>query len=156
MRLYNRLSSALLLLALAWGTAAGDEGINDAAALAGIEQARVVVPIDVPAAARYLKRVRGLHRRLREQGVEPDIVLVFLDGTVRYLTTEPDRLLAMESEDELRAIRDQLRALDRPGVRMAASRLDREAVLPQLHLVGDGLVSLIGWQHRGYSLVPVF
>lgn len=166
-QLYRRLLSVIGLAVLACtARAGGAEGIDAAAALGGIEQAKVVVSMDVPTAARtarYLERIHGLHRRLREQGVEPDLVLVFLDRTVRYLTLDPDELLAMESGDELRAIREQVRGLDRLGVRMEvgavavqASRLDRDAILPQVHLVGDGRVSLIGWQYRGYKLVPVF
>lgn len=34
--------------------------------------------------------------------------------------------------------------------------VDNDAILPGMHVVGDGFVSLIGWQSQGYKLVPKF
>lgn len=34
--------------------------------------------------------------------------------------------------------------------------IDNSTVLPGLKLVGDGFISLIGYQAQGYHLVPVF
>jgi hypothetical protein len=34
--------------------------------------------------------------------------------------------------------------------------VDNAGLLPQLQLVGDGFISLIGYQSQGYHLVPIY
>ncbi|MEW8341799.1 MAG: hypothetical protein AB2708_18285 [Candidatus Thiodiazotropha taylori] len=35
-------------------------------------------------------------------------------------------------------------------------KVENEDVLPQMEVVGDGFISLIGWQTQGHKLVPIF
>ena len=90
-------------------------------------------------------------------------MLVFIGETVKYLSTNPDDLLAMEYEDQLASIAESSRALKKLGVRMevcaVATRVfgvDNDTVLPEMDVVGDGFISLIGWQTQGHKLVPIF
>jgi hypothetical protein len=34
--------------------------------------------------------------------------------------------------------------------------VDNQTILPEMKVVGDGFISLIGWQTQGYKLVPIF
>ncbi|ODU00321.1 MAG: hypothetical protein ABS89_09155 [Thiobacillus sp. SCN 63-1177] len=48
---------------------------------------------------------------------------------------------------------------DRHEVCAVATRVfnvDNATILPGMQLVGDGFISLIGWQTQGYKLVPLF
>ena len=63
----------------------------------------------------------------------------------------------------IKAIAMQVKELNKLGVRQEicaiatkAFKVPNETVLPGLTLVGDGFISLIGWQTQGYKLVPLF
>ena len=167
--MHLRLPLLPLVLALVLGapfTAHGADIIDDSAALAGIDEARTVVLLDFTSPAKtalYLEVLRGTHQRLVDQGVTPHMVLVFIGPTVQYLTTEPDDLLAMEHGEKLKSIADSVTKLDEKGVRMEVCAVATEVfevandtILPEMHVVGDGFISLIGWQSQGYKLVPIF
>ena len=107
--------------------------------------------------------ILGTHRGLAEQGVKPDLVLVFIGQTVAYLTTDPGDELELEFADELHALAASVEKLHELGVRMevcaVATRvfgIDNATILPGMEVVGDGFISLIGWQSQGYKLVPIF
>ena len=140
--------------------------IDDSAALKGVEETRSVFLIDFTnpqKTAFYLDIIRGTHEGLVRQGVTPDMVLVFIGETVKYLSTRPADLLAMEYGDQLESIAESSRELKKLGVRMevcaVATRVfgvDNDTVLPEMDVVGDGFISLIGWQTQGHKLVPIF
>ncbi|MET0029649.1 MAG: DsrE family protein [Candidatus Thiodiazotropha sp.] len=158
------LLSAFLLLLTA--SLEAEPLIDDSAALKGVELTRSVFLIDFTnprKTAFYLDIIEGTHDGLVRQGVTPHMVLVFIGETVRYLSTAPDDLLEMEYADELASIAESVKALDARGVRMevcaVATRVfgvDNASILPEMSVVGDGFISLIGWQTQGHKLVPIF
>lgn len=140
--------------------------INDAAALQGVKDGKGVFLIDFSDAKKtafYLEIIKGTHAGLTRQGVKPSFVIVYIGPTVRFLTTAPDGELELEQGDALKAIADRVKELDQLGVRQEICaiatkvfKVPNETVLPGLTLVGDGFISLIGWQTQGYKLVPLF
>ncbi|MBW9275137.1 MAG: DsrE family protein [Candidatus Thiodiazotropha sp. (ex. Lucinisca nassula)] len=154
------------LLLFSMDSANAAEKINDAMALNGVKETRSVFLIDFTnpqKTAFYLDIIRGTHEGLVRQGVKPNMVLVFIGETVRYLSTEPDDVLAMEYGKQLDSIADTAKALKAKGVRMEvcaiANRVfevDNATILPEMDVVGDGFISLIGWQTQGHKLVPIF
>lgn len=156
-----------LVLALTLATPAlAQERINDAAALAGITEAKGVFLVDftdVDKTAFYLEIIEGTWQGFKDQGVDPDLVLVFIGPTVEFLTTEPAEDLAFEKPEALERIAGSIARLNALGVRMEvcaiATRvfgIDNADLLPGLNLTADGFVSLIGWQTQGYKLVPLY
>lgn len=145
---------------------AAEPAIDDAAALQGVQEGRGVFLLDFDSprkTALYMEVIRGTHRRLERQGAEPDLVVVFIGPTVQHLTTEPPDELDMRHGEQLASIRESARALADRGVRMEVCAVatdvfgvDNDSILPEMEVVGDGFVSLIGWQAQGYHLVPVF
>ncbi|HRK79200.1 MAG TPA: DsrE family protein, partial [Thiobacillus sp.] len=111
----------------------------------------------------YLEIIRGTHAGLTRQGVKPRFVIVYIGPTVRFLSTKPDDELELEQGDALKAIAEQVKELNKLGVRQEICaiatkvfKVPNETVLPGLTLVGDGFISLIGWQTQGYKLIPLF
>ncbi len=139
---------------------------NDAMALNGIKEARGVFLIDFTnpqKTAFYLKIIHGTYRNFVDQGVKPDLVLVFIGETVKYLTTAPDETLQFEFNEQLKSIAESVDKFHEMGVRMEVCsvatevfNVDNETILPGMTLVRDGFISLIGWQTQGYKLVPIF
>ena len=156
----------LLAATLSPATAIRAEEINDAHALAGLKAAKGVFLVDIgdpEKLAFYLDIIKGTHAGMVRQNVTPNLVVVFIWPSVPYLTTAPNDEIAMEHEDTLERIADAIADLKRVGVRQeicaVATRVfsvDNKTVLPSLNVVGDGFISLIGYQAQGYALVPVF
>ncbi|MCU7808647.1 MAG: DsrE family protein [Candidatus Thiodiazotropha sp. (ex Semelilucina semeliformis)] len=156
----------VIMGAMTFLPASADEAINDAAALNGVKATKSVFLIDFTnprKTAFYMDIIRGTHDGLVRQGVSPNMVLVFIGQTVKYLSTEPDELLAMEYEQELKSIAESAKALKQHGVRMEVCavatkvfEVENAKVLPEMDVVGDGFISLIGWQTQGHKLVPIF
>ena len=140
--------------------------INDAAALRGVKQGKGVFLIDFndpKKTALYLELIKGTHAGLTRQGVKPHFVIVYIGPTVRFLSTAPDAELEFEQGDALKSIAERVKELNHLGVGQEICavatkifKVPNETVLPGLTLVGDGFISLIGWQTQGYKLIPLF
>jgi intracellular sulfur oxidation DsrE/DsrF family protein len=156
---------AMFLLASAL-LQAGDLTINDRAALGDLKVGKGVFLVDIGDARKlnfYLEVIQGTYKGMKDQGVEPDFVLVYIGPSVKYLTTSPSADAEQEAGGVLLEIESSVEALAALGLRQeicaVATRvfgIDNTTILPGLTLVGDGFVSLIGYQAQGYHLVPVF
>lgn len=164
MKLFLIRLAALVLLSVSGIASAAP--ISDSHALRGVKVAKSVFLIDFTdpkKTAFYLDIIQGTHANLLRQGVKPHFVIVYIGPTVKFLTTRPDDELALEHDESLKAIARHANALSKLGVRHEVCavatqvfKVDNATILPSMHLVGDGFVSLIGWQTQGYKLVPLF
>lgn len=154
---------ALLLPGLGVGA---EQPYSDGAALNGVTEGKGLFLVDLAEprkTALYLDIIEGTHAGMLRQGVKPDFVVVYIGPTVRFLTTRPDEVLEMEYAEVLADIQASIRALKALGVRQEvcaiANRvfgIDNATMPPELTIVGNGFISLIGWQTQGYKLVPIY
>ena len=161
-----KLLSVLLLVLFSSAIQAEKMLINDAAALADLKTGKGVFLVDIGDAKKlnfYLEVIQGTYKGMKQQGVEPDFVLVYIGPSVKYLSTSPAAEVEKSAGGVLLEIESNVEALAELGVRQeicaVATRvfgIDDASVLPGLTLVGDGFISLIGYQAQGYHLVPVF
>ena len=161
-----RLLPVLLLMLFSSAIQAETMVINDAAALGDMKTGKGVFLVDIGDAKKlnfYLEVIQGTYKGMKEQGVEPDFVLVYIGPSVKYLSTSPSAEVEKSAGGVLLDIESNVEALAGLGVRQeicaVATRvfgIDDKSVLPGLTLVGDGFISLIGYQAQGYHLVPVF
>lgn len=162
--LFSKLLLAFLVLGV-FSTIQANE-INDSAALNGVKNTKSVFLIDftnVKKTAFYLNIIEGTHKGLVSQGVKPNMVLVFIGETVKYLSTKQDEAFEMENEDSLTSIQTSIKKLASLGVRMEVCavatkvfKVDNNTIPKEMNLVADGFISLIGWQTQGHKLVPIF
>jgi len=158
-------------LGLAWlltghAILAGVPAINDQAALANLKTGKGVFLVDIGDAKKlnfYLEVIQGTVGRMKTQGVEPDFVLVYIGPSVIHLTTSPSPEVEEASGGLEMEIETNVAKLAALGVRQevcaVATRVfgvDNGTLMSGLGLVGDGFISLIGYQAQGYHLVPVF
>ena len=145
---------------------AGNMKFNDQAALGDLKVGKGVYLVDIGDATKlnfYLQVIQGTYKGMKDQGVEPDFVLVYIGPSVKYLSTSPSAETEQEAGGVLMEIESNVEALAALGVRQeicaVATRafgIENNTILPDLTLVGDGFISLIGYQAQGYHLVPVF
>lgn len=165
----NTVKTLFIVLTLAVISAtvqAKDLVIDDHRALAELKVARGVFLVDIGDAKKlnfYLEVIRGTYEGVKKQGVDPDFILVYIGPSVKYLSTSPSPEVEQDAGGILLDIESNVEALAELGVRQeicaVATRvfgIDNETILPGLTLVGDGFISLIGYQAQGYHLVPVF
>ncbi|MDJ0807939.1 MAG: hypothetical protein QNJ78_14050 [Gammaproteobacteria bacterium] len=155
----------LLLLISQFSLAVSSE-INDKRALADLKNGRGVFLVDIGDAKKlnfYLEVIQGTHKGMKSQGVEPDFVLVYIGPSVKYLTSSPSEEADASAGGVLLEIETNVAKLADLGIRQevcaVATRvfgIDNGTLFPGLTLVGDGFISLIGYQAQGYHSVPVF
>ena len=82
---------------------------------------------------------------------------------MKYLTTSPSEDTEETAGGLLLDIESNVAKLASLGVRQeicaVATRvfgIENNTIVPGMQLVGDGFISLIGYQAQGYHLVPVF
>jgi intracellular sulfur oxidation DsrE/DsrF family protein len=160
-RLLNSLAMGIAIaLTIASSSALAAESLGNAAALQGVEQAKSVFLIKANGIAqtdRAMKAIRGTQKGLLEQGVQSEIVVVFIGKAVQFITTEPESSLVKEHDEALQSISSTAKELKSLGVRMevcgAATKhfgVDNSSLLQEMTVVGNGFISLIGWQTQGY------
>ena len=162
----RNLFTVLTLLLASAAVLADKTAINDAAALGNLKTGKGVFLVDIGDAGKlnfYLEVIQGTYKGMKEQGVDPDFVLVFIGPSVKYLSTSPSDETEQAAGGLLLEIESNVETLATLGVKQevcaVATRvfgIDNKTVHPGLTLVGDGFISLIGYQSQGYYLVPVF
>ena len=160
------LFSVLMLLLVSTAVQAGKPGISDAAALGDLKTGKGVFLVDIGDPKKlnfYLEVIQGTYKGMKDQGVDPDFVMVFIGPSVKYLSTLPSAETEQVAGGVLMEIESNVEVLATLGVKQevcaVATRvfgIDNETLLPGLTLVGDGFISLIGYQSQGYHLVPVY
>lgn len=138
---------------------------NDADALQGIETGKVVWDVTLSKPSRLLfvmKVIDETYEDMARQGVTPDMVFTFHGPVLKLLSTQPLELELDEevAHEELVELIQQLRK--KPGVKMescsVAARvlgIDNKTIIPEVKPVGNTFVSLIGYQQKGYALIPI-
>ena len=92
-------------------------------------------------------------------GERPEIVVVFIGPSVKLITTE-ETGVAPASKN---AIAEKISEMEAAGVTFEicmtaahAHDVSPESVLPEVVQVGNGWISLIGYQHKGYAMIADF
>lgn len=108
-----------------------------------------------------------IHQTCKDKALQtgkkkPAFAVVFSGPSVKLLSKKRDGVMADEAKklDEIAAM---LTILAKEGVRLEVCRIalnvfgiESASILPELHTVGNGYVSLIGYGAQGYSSVPVY
>lgn len=137
---------------------------EDSSSLEGVKGTKAIFDINFTEPEKfvlYLSVIEETHNSLRKQGYKPDFIIAFRGGSVRLITKET---WSFSEEDQLRLHKgaDILKQLSGQGVRLEACsiatklfKVDNKSLLPAVKPVGNTFVSLIGYQAKGYSLIPI-
>ncbi|MDE0250194.1 MAG: hypothetical protein OXK72_04205 [Gammaproteobacteria bacterium] len=153
---------ALLLLV---GSGAHAEKPSDSDSLEGIDRGKVVWDVTVGNPTKLsllLKVIEETYEDLVRQNVTPDMVFLY-HGPVMKLISNQVLDLPLDQEEDHEAVLAQIQQLSRlPGIRMESCsisarmlEIDNAEVMPEIKPVGNTFVSLIGYQAKGYSMIPV-
>ena len=157
-----------LLGALALGTfvlcSAGARAADDHASLAGLKEAKVAFDITEGNGKLLLAKVdiiEETRQSLIQQGVTPHFILAFRGPATKLVQTDQDKI---KPEDREMAAKVAVRIKEMskaPGVdgfeqcALAARQQETktERVLPEIRVVGNGFISLMAYQAKGYAYI---
>lgn len=154
----------LMICLMAVPVFGADKAPLDRAALQGVKVGKGVFDINLADAERlplYLGVIEETLAGLKSQGVKPDLVVAFRGASVKLISSERGDLdveqkAALEESDEL--IKDLAKAGVRFEACAIATRLfgvGNKSILPQVKVVGNTFISLIGYQAKGYALISI-
>jgi intracellular sulfur oxidation DsrE/DsrF family protein len=99
---------------------------------------------------------------IRSVSEKPEFVVVFMDVSV-LLLSKNRKNFSPEEKQKLEVFDKTISAMAKDGIRLevcmfAAGTLevDPESITPEIHRVGNGWIASLGYQQRGYSMVPVY
>ena len=136
-------------------------------ALKGLKSIKAVfdVRIDNPkSAALHLKLVHDTYKDNKIMAVtkKPAFVVIFMGPSVRVISKKKEGF-SPEEQKALDEIAATISEMSKDGIRLeiclfAAKvfNVDPASVLPGIKHVPNGWVSLIGYEAKGYSLVPAY
>jgi intracellular sulfur oxidation DsrE/DsrF family protein len=159
------LQAFLLPFLLITLSASAAERPNDADALKGVKQGKVIFDINMTDAKKmtlYLSVIRETVSDFIRQGVEPDVILAFRGKSVMLISKDREAMDLTDFE-HLDKIAEQLADLQKQGVRMEACsvatrlfQVDNATLLDGVKPVGNTFVSLTGYQAQGYANIPIY
>lgn len=171
-------AAALLAIALAglWGCASmpSSEGAKPASAavaaadnkavLAGLSEMKIAFDItdgNPQLLVRKLDVIDTTRKQLIEAGVRPRIVMAFRGGASYYTQTnlaavkEADRADALAVRARLRGMAKAsgIEAVEQCNLPLAQLKLKPDDLMPEVKLVGNGWISLVAYQQKGYGYI---
>jgi len=113
-------------------------------------------------AALQLKVIHQTYKELAAMKKNPVFVVVFIGPSVKLISKNREGF-SPEDQKSIDEIADTISAMSKDGINLeicllAAKLLnvDPASVLPEVKGVGNGWISMVGYQAQGYSLVPVY
>lgn len=99
---------------------------------------------------------------VRKVTENPNFVIIFIGPSVKLVSTSTAGLSA-EDKETVAKIAKTISAMAKDGIKFEICLIavdllgvDRASILPEIKQVGNGWISLVGYQHLGYGLVPVY
>ena len=142
-----------------------DTGLKDTEALRDLKVAKGVFMLDVKDPGRMahvLKVIEETGESIAKQNVKPELIVVVVGRSVAFLTKDR-RGISYTDQRAVSEVQDMIGKLKKSGVRIEACGIALHgmdvapaALIPQVTAVGDGYISAIGYQAKGYQLVPVY
>ncbi|MCF8004335.1 MAG: DsrE family protein [Chromatiaceae bacterium] len=169
-----RLRAGALCLAACYLVGAGtltlaadapDTKPDDSRALASVETGKVAWDINVGNPEKlslYLKVMDETYEDLKRQGVEPEMVFTFRGPSLQLISTQHTDV-PLDQEQHYEAVAELIKTLQaKPNVHMEACsvaarlfKIDPGTLLSGIDFVGNTFVSQIGYQSKGYAMIPI-
>ena len=161
----RKITISLTLLAFLLLVAVPIVSAKEAEALKRVESAKVIFDVRIAnpqSAALYLKLMHQTFQQLVAEKKKPVCVVSFMGPSVKLISKNRQGF-ASGDQKSLDQIAETISGMAKEGIRVevcmfAANllKVDPASILPEIKKVENGWISLIGYQARGYSLVPAY
>ena len=110
----------------------------------------------------HLNLIHDTYKELVAMKKNPVFAVVFMASAVKLISTD-HRGFNAEEQKSLKEIAGIISKMSKVGIRVEVCLfavkvfgVEPASILPEIKRVGNGWISEIGYQSRGYSLVPVY
>ncbi len=137
---------------------------DDRAALAGLKEAKIAFDIHEGNPKLLLARLNVIdetRQSLIQQGVKPHFMLAFRGPATKLVQTDQEKIKPEDREMAAKVAARIKEMSKAPGIdrfeQCAVASRNQETktalVLPEIHVVGNGFISLMAYQSRGYAYI---
>jgi intracellular sulfur oxidation DsrE/DsrF family protein len=137
---------------------------DDSAALNGMTEGKIAFDIadgNGKALLARLKIIDETRQSLIQQGVKPHFVIAFRGPATRLVQMENDKIAAEDREmaqtiaAKIDAMSKEsgIEAMEQCSVAAREQGIDPDEVVPPIKVVGNGFISLMAYQARGYAYI---
>jgi intracellular sulfur oxidation DsrE/DsrF family protein len=135
-------------------------------ALKGLRSVKAVFDFELGTPQSALMHLQVIRQTFKDKNIwvskkKPEIVVVFVGPSVRLVSRNRSGFAA-DDQKILDEYASTLSAMTKDGIKLEicliaakAYGVEPSSILPEIKQVGNGWISLIGYQAEGYSLVPV-
>lgn len=160
----SALAFGTALCAVALPAAAQSSAPDNKAALAGVKEMKMAFDItdaDPNALLTKLTVIDVTRKQLLAEGVTPRIVMAFRGDASYFTQTDVEKIKPADREIaakvaakivELRAT-NGYEALEQCSLPLPARKISTKDVMPEVKVVGNGWISLVSYQHKGYAYI---
>ena len=154
----------LLLVAVTARIGQAAETYNNSNALTGLRETKVYFDVNVGEPAKLLNRLQlidAAYDQLVASGISPLFVVGIRSKASNYFTRGDDYVVDTDLpvKKQIEAKIDRFKArhfrLEQCSIAAGLQEIDVADFLPQLEVVANGYVSMIGYQSKGYAFVPM-
>ena len=139
-------------------------GFDDHEALAGVNEVKAAFDITAGEGKKLLGQIKVIdetRQSLIRQGVTPHFVLAFRGPATRLIQTDPskikpqDREIALKIAAKLQQMRsaEGIEGMEQCSVAIRQQETKAENVIPPVKVVGNGWISLMTLENRGYAYI---
>jgi len=140
------------------------QAADDKAVLSGLKEVKVAFDIKEGNAKGLLNRldiIDETRESLIKQGVSPHFILAFRGPATKLVQTDPaeikpeDRPMAEKIAHKIQQMSSAqgVDGFEQCAVAVREQGTKVEKVLPQVHVVGNGFISLMAYQSKGYAYI---
>ncbi|WP_022851709.1 DsrE family protein [Limisalsivibrio acetivorans] len=157
----NKLIILITILSLSV-FAYASENFSDA--LKGVDKTKVIVDLNQgkPALLNLrLKLIKQTFEDIKAGGSTPDVIVAVRGGASRFMTKSDshinnlDSKLKTEMQKRIRAMVKEGVRFQQCGVAINLQGIGEDEIIEEIEVVKNGYVSLVGYQNKGYALLPM-
>jgi intracellular sulfur oxidation DsrE/DsrF family protein len=154
-------ASVFMLAAVGFASAATYES------LAGMKSIKAIFDVragNTKSAVMQLKLIHDTYKdkSIRAVSKKPSFIVVFAGPSVKLISKDKQGF-SVEDQKLMDEIAQTVQAMDKDGIKLEVCDFavkvfggDAASILPEIKHVPNGWISLIGYQAKGYSLVPAY
>lgn len=140
------------------------EELSNSNALKGVSEIKVYFDVNVGEPKKLLSRLQFIettYSQLQEAGFSPRVVIGIRGMASNYFTKDTDYVLEQDIPDKkkIASWAEKFRAqgfiLEQCTLAAEQQEIDTTDFLPQLIIVANGYISMIGYQTKGYAYIPM-
>jgi uncharacterized protein len=144
----------------------GNGSSEEYGTLKGLKSVKAVFDFELANPQTALIHLQAIQQTFKDKnmwvsGKKPELVIIFIGPSVKLVSKDRSGFKE-EDQQTLDEIGKKITELAKDGVKLEICLIavkvfgvEPSSILPEIKQVGNGWISLIGYEAKGYSLVPV-